>query len=254
MNESTPLLRLAYSAILCIFCIRAQNPAPGPDMPKPKTSTMEAPQTQTERSSVQPREERKIVNPDGSFITGDRYANPFFGFTIDFPHGWMVHSNIIAKKMMEENGRKIAAGNPELEAEERKPDASAPLLAVSEPIAYKNNSTGRTWKILASDVGGEKEPITAENYEKALVALVKEGKMPFELVSEPELVTINGNRMAKLYLKMKFEDATYHAIMWALPFREYVVQFIATSPEVDGLADLEPVIQSLHSGLTGLRP
>jgi hypothetical protein len=232
----------------------AQSPAPAPDMPKAKTSAMEAPQTPTERSSIQPLEERKIVNPDGGYITGDRYANPFFGFTIDFPDGWTVYSNATAKKVMEENGRKMAAGKPELEAAERKPDASAPLLAVSEPVAYKNNSTGRTWKILASDVGGEKGPITAENYEKALGTLVKEGKMPFELVSEPELVTINKNRMAKLHLKMKFQGVTYYATMWALPFKEYVLQFIATSPEEDGLADLEAIIQSLHSGLAGLRP
>jgi hypothetical protein len=224
-----------------------------PDAPKPEGPIAPAKTNETV-PEIEQVKGATIVSSDGSSVTDNRYENPYFGFTFDFPRDWHVLNNAAAKKVLEENGRKMAAGNPALEAEAKKPDVSTPLLAVSEPTPYKNSPVGRTFKILASDVSAEKQPVTAEAYANALASMAKEGKMPFELLSGPERVTINGNKMAKLYLKLVFEGTTYYAVMWAVPKNQYMLQFMATSPEKDGLTDLEPVMQSLHFRATATHP
>jgi hypothetical protein len=215
-------------------------------MPKPKISTPPKSPSEPALASVQSSPGEGVLNPDGSKIVGSRYTNAFFGFTFEFPSGWVVHPNAVARKAMNETKNKLAEGHPDLAAAASKPDTSAPLLVVSEPTAYKDSNTARTLKILASDVGGEKHPGTAVDYLNAVDAMTKQGKLPVELLTKPEAITINGKSLGKAYLKMTFEGKTYYVASYALKHGEYMLQFMITSPDREGLAELEPQMETLR--------
>jgi hypothetical protein len=215
-------------------------------MPKPKISpALQNPRT-LEQTQPEASQDQTVVNSDGSTVTGNRYANPFFRFTFDFPKDWVVHSNAVAKKTMDENKKKLVDGNPELAAAANRPDVSAPLLAASEATAYGNSKTARTVKLLVSDVSGEKRQGTAVDYLNSVAAMAREKKLPIEFLSTPEAITVNGKKLAKAYLKMPWEGSIYYVAMYALEEKKYMLQFMFTSPEREGLASLEPWMQTLQ--------
>ena len=255
-QKRRPPICFAALYLLCVLfgpIARAQDSA-APDMPKPKISAPPKSPSDSAQPPVPPSQGDRVTNADGSKIVGSRYTNAFFGFTFDFPSGWVVHPNAVAQKMMDETKNKLAEGHPALEAAASKPDISAPLLVVSEPTAYKDSNTARTLKILASDVGGDKRPGTAVDYLNAVDAMAKEGKLPVEFLTKPAPATINGKSLGKAYLKMVFEGKTYFVASYALRRGEYMLQFMITSPERDGLAELEPQMETLRFSAKSSHP
>lgn len=240
--------RLTFIGLLVSLCFvhvtRAQNPA-APDAPKPKTAGQSSSQTISVQPQPQATTGRAISNPDGSVVTDNHYTNPFFKLAMDFPEGWVIFSNAQAKAIMEKNKSKIVEGHPDLAPLAKRPDLSAPLLAVAEPTPYKGGKTSRTFKLLASDVSGTRSQVTPVDYLNMMVGMAKEGKLPLEFMSKPEAVAVNGKTLGKAYAKMPWEGNDYYVAMYALQEKGYMLQFMFTSPDRDGLTDLEPWMKTL---------
>ena len=196
---------------------------------------------------------KTITNPDGSTLSNNHYQNRFFDFTIDFPTGWLLFNSTEAKAGMEENKRKFIEAHPDM-AYANNPNSGDPLLVVGEATAYKSSTTRRTFKILANDASGEDPRDTSVDYLNFIARMSKEGKLPFEFLTAPQFVTINGKKLGKAYVKMPWEGQVWFSAMYALRVKTYILQFIYISPDREGLAELEQLIETLKFGSEKVQP
>lgn len=241
--NTNPLIRFIVALLLALTLkaaelmpLRAENNAAGTTKTIP-TRQEAAPQGQSTSAKT-------IRNPDGSSVTDNKYSNPFFGFSVEFPKGWLLFSNNDAKAEMESNERKIIQEKPEL-ASLAKPNTSAPLLVVGEAVEYKGSGARRSFKVLANEVSAEPKPGGAMEYLNFLAEMGKAGKVPFQFFSAPEPIFVGNKKMAKAYGKMPWGTQTWYVVLYALPVKNYMLQFLLVSPDREGLNGIEPWIQTL---------
>jgi hypothetical protein len=238
------LLVLAFSKSPCADT--AQNPASQANTPKRTIDTSTPNQPASGLSQGQDTTGQSITNPDGSTVADNRYTNPFLGFAVDFPKGWLLFSNADAKKNMPRAEDKIIDQHAELKPPAGKPDPSTPLLVVAEPTGYKNSAVRRSFKIVAGEIKHDNPYLrTPVDYLNYLDEMGKKGTFPVEFLSLPELASINGIKLGKAYAKMPWEDKLWYAVIYAVRQKNYMIHFIFVSPDREGLADLEPSIQTL---------
>lgn len=117
---------------------RAQTRAPAPDSRQPKATGHAVGSTTSIRPKPQDTTGQTVVNADGSGVRDNHFRNPYFGFAVDFPQGWLRFSNEDRRVVMDQNKRKMMEGHPDLATVANRPNVSAPLLAVAEANAYKD--------------------------------------------------------------------------------------------------------------------
>ena len=189
----------------------------------------------------------KIVRADGSTITGTHYWNPYFGFSIELPRGWVIPAQQEVDTMQEKNIKNLVKEDPVLQEEAaRSRITSTPPLVVIENNAGKEGFDRRGFELIASDISAEQGPLTPEAYLKAVAQFAKEKKLPVEYSGTPEKVTVNGTILWKTKLKETTNGHVQYVRQYVAIIKKCAVQYLLVGPDDAGLEELEPVIRSLH--------
>ena len=189
----------------------------------------------------------KVARADGSTITGNRYWNPYFGFSIELPKGWTIAPQQQVETMQEKNLKNLAKDDPELQEEAaRSRVTSTPPLVVIENNASKEGFDRRGFELIASDISGESGPLTGEAYFKAVAQFARDKKLPVEYLGTPEKVTINGKVLWKAKLKEIINGHVQYVRQYVAILKKCAVQYMLIGPDDAGLDELEPIIQSLR--------
>ena len=189
----------------------------------------------------------KIVRSDGSTITGSHYWNPYFGFSIELPRGWMIAPQQEVEAMQKKNMKSLTKNDPELVKEAaRARMVGAPPLVVIENDPSKEGFERRGFELLASDVSGEAGPLSGDAFLKAAAQLMREKSLPVEYLGVPEKVLINGKTLWKAKLRETTNGHVQYARQYVAIVKKCAVQYLLVGPNDAGLEELESVIQTLH--------
>jgi hypothetical protein len=226
-------LNLVLSFALVAACLGQQSSSPQSGAKDKSVSNSETP--------------TKIVRSDGSTITGSHYWNPYFGFSIELPKGWVIVPQQEVETMQKKNVESMTKNDPELvEEAARARMVSAPPLVVVENDPRKEGFERRGVELLASDVSGEAGPLSGDAFFKAAAQMMREKKLPVEYTGALEKVNIEGRTLWKAKLKETTNGHVQYVRQYVAILKKCAVQYLLIGPDDAGLEDLESVIQTLH--------
>ncbi len=205
------------------------NPADSKESPKP-TSKPAGPQ------------------PDDCFFSDNIYTNTFFGFSYEFPKGWIVLKAGIGEAANRLGLSMLANGDPTMpDIAEAGARNSYQLLFVTKQTT-KDISTNVSSihiqamdkRVLAPDLKSDEE------FLKSIAKILTNRGLAISVVGPPEQFTIGGRTFWKLRLNPTIKGATSHVIEAVRIEKDYLLVFVFSSPDVSKLDDLARTMQSLR--------
>ena len=182
---------------------------------------------------------------DGS-ISENVYTNKFFGFTYEFPKGWVSLSSDAARAMVEVGGAFISTGDPtEQDTEKAAARKSLPLLYVVEGRAGNRPISTNSVMLNALDMRAA-PGLTPEPFLKSIGQRYKQIGVPIELTGTPQEITIGGRKSWRGDFKVQTAAGDAYVSQFVTPDRGYLLLIVVTSRDLDGLHQIETSLESMH--------
>ena len=173
---------------------------------------------------------------NGGSLAHDLYTNSLYGFSLKTPPGWaVVPSQNATANLQSTDATVIKAAQ-----------LNRTLLIMTENAPLKKPYERKSLQILATHLSTPPTPTAALDYLSFSEKNVKEKGMPVEYAGDPEEVTINGQKFAKVSLKETTNGMVRNVEQYVITRGGSLLQFLLVSPEASGLKELEPSIQSLE--------
>jgi hypothetical protein len=195
---------------------------------------------QTQWSSMQSLSQRTKPDsiggdPLSSEVSGTKYINHFFGFSINYPKGWILVSAPSSSNTRASGAQSLPLGMSD--------DRVFSLLLTVEPSDTKPRSQWRRLGVLATKL---KDPsISIEDHLKAGTELLKQKGSLTQIVGSPERVNLAGKTFWKQRLTRHESGVLFHLDMFAIKKNGYVLHFVVWAASDSEANELEPVIHSL---------
>ncbi len=232
--KNTPRSRTeeARSQFAEAFRLQSNNPqyeaAAHPDADRGATDAVSGPKTE-----------------DGS-ISENVYTNKFFGFTYEFPKGWVSLSSDAARAMEEVGGAFISTGDPtEQDTEKAAARKSLPLLYVVEGRAGNRPISTNSVMLNALDMRAA-PGLTPEPFLKSIGQRYKQIGVPIELTGTPQEITIGGRKFWRGDFKVQTAAGGAYVSQFVTPDRGYLLLVVVASRDLDGLHQIETSLESMH--------
>jgi tetratricopeptide (TPR) repeat protein len=182
---------------------------------------------------------------DGN-VSENVYTNKFFGFTYEFPKGWVLLSSEAARAAMEIGGALISTGDPTeadvRRAAERKGHS---LLYVVESRVGNQPISMKSVMVNALNLGTV-PGLTPESFLKSVGQRFKQTGVPMELNAAPEQIMIGG----RSFWKGNFAIQTTAGIRYGSQFvtmdKGYLLMFFLGSPDLQGLRNMEKSLETIR--------
>ena len=182
---------------------------------------------------------------DGS-VSENVYTNKFFGFTYEFPKGWVPLSSEAARAVMEIGGTLITTGDPtEADARKALERKGHSLLYVVENRAGNQLISMKSVLVNALDLGTV-PGLTPESFLKAVGQRFKQTGVPMELNEPPEQTMMGGRSFWKGTFAVQTTTGTRYASQFVTMDKGYLLMFFLGSPDLPGLRDIEKSLKSVR--------
>lgn len=182
---------------------------------------------------------------DGN-VSDNLYTNKFFGFTYEFPKGWVPSSSGVARAAIEIGEAFISTGDPtEVDAKKAAERKGHALLYVVESRVGNQPISMKSVVVNALDL--EMVPgRTPESFLKAVGQRFKQPGVPMELNGSPEQITMGGRSFWKGNFAVQTAAGTRYSSQFVTVDKGYLLMFFLGSPDLPGLRDIEKSLQSVR--------
>jgi tetratricopeptide (TPR) repeat protein len=182
---------------------------------------------------------------DGNF-SENVYTNKFFGFTYEFPKGWVPLSSEAARAVMEIGGAFISTGDPtEADAKKAAERKGHSLLYVVESRVGNQPISMKSVMVSAFDLGTV-PGLTPESFLKSIGQRFKQTGVPMELIGAPEQIMIGGRSFWKGNFAVQTTAGTRYGSQFVIVDKGYLLMFSLGSPDLPGLRDIEKSLGTIR--------
>src|SRR5579859_2855587 len=179
-------------------------------------------------------------------ISENVYTNKFFGFTYEFPKGWVSESEAAARAVMNNGAALILKDDPtEADIKKAAGSKSHPLLYVVERGTGNQTISLKSVMVIAVDIGQVPE-VTGESFLKSIVQRYKQTGLPMELSETPEETTIAGRNFWKGTLAIQTAMGSHYASQFVTTDKGYLLVFVVGGPDPMSLQEIEKSLGSVH--------
>jgi TonB family protein len=203
-----------------------------------------------ENSEQYPRASPKPIGPgpDDCFFSDNVYTNTFFGFSYEFPKGWMVMKPGTGEALARFGTSLLAGGDPTVpDISEAAVRITYQLLVVTKQSTKDVSAGVSSIHIQAMDKRVlEPNLSSGEVFLNSMIALSKHRDWPVSVLGPPEQLTIGGRTVWKVRLDPKINGATTHVVEAVMIEKDYLLLFVFSSPDVSKLDELVHTMQSIH--------
>ncbi len=184
--------------------------------------------------------------PEDGGVSENVYTNKFFGFTYEFPKGWVPLSSDAARGLMEVGGAFISTGDPTETDTKRAADRMGhPLLYVVERRVGNQPVSTQYIMVTALDLGPV-PGLTPKSFLEFNGQRFKQTGLPMELNGPPEQIMIGGRSFWKGNLAFQTTAGTRYVSQFVMMDKGYLLMFYLGSPNLSGLRDIEKSLQSVR--------
>lgn len=184
--------------------------------------------------------------PEDGSVSENLYTNRFFGFTYEFPQGWMVLSSDAARATLEIGGNLISTGDPtEQDIKRMAAMKGHPLLFIMEGRKKNQPLSLRSIQLSALEVGAA-PGITPDTFLNAIAQRFKQTSAPMKMVGAPEQLTLAGKTFSKADFILETASGARYGSEIVTIERGYLLMFVLSSPDSDSLSEMERSLQSLQ--------
>ena len=189
--------------------------------------------------------------PEDSFLSGNIYTNTFFGFSYEFPKGWLVLGADKGKAMARIGGSILANGDPVLaDIAEVATTNMHSLLFVGKETTKGISSSFNSIQISALDKRFAPEDKSGKEFATAMAAALQHRVQALSVVGSPEPFDVGGRTFWKVKLDVSMENRVAHCVEAVTIEKGYVLLFVFTSIDASKLNDLAGTMVSLRFDTT----
>jgi tetratricopeptide (TPR) repeat protein len=185
--------------------------------------------------------------PDLGTVTGNVYTNQFFGFSYEFPRGWIVQSADTAKAITQMAGAILSNGDPILQdAQTAASRGSYPLLFIQEGVTKDGRFGIRSVLVQAFNLGSKPAMKSAEEFTKDMVAFHSRVGGAIQPVGQPEEMQVNGKVFWRSNVNAKLSNGIVSEAEISTIEKGYILLFVFAGSDATSRDDLVKTLQSLR--------
>jgi TonB family protein len=186
--------------------------------------------------------------PDDCFFSDNVYTNTFFGFSYEFPKGWIVQKAGAGEAVARLGASMLLKGDPTVpDIAEAAIKNTYQLLFVVKQTTKDISTNVNSIHIQAMDKQAiEPDLKSSEEFSKSMASFLMHRGSSVSVVGSPEQFTIAGRTFWKIRLDPTVEGATGHVVEAVTMEKDYLLLFVFSSPDVSKLDELVHTMQSLR--------
>ena len=179
-------------------------------------------------------------------VSENVYTNEFFGFTYEFPKGWVSLSSEAARAVMEIGGAFISTGDP-TEADVRKAAETKghSLLYIVEGRVGNQPISMKSVMVNVFDLGTG-PGLTPESFLKYAGQRFKQTGVPMNLNEEPQQIMIGGRSFWKEDFTVQTTTGTVYGSQFVTINRGYLLMFSLGGPDLPSLRNIEKSLETIR--------
>lgn len=208
------------------------------------------PSNEVYQAAAHPDEERSAAEtetgprPEDGSISETLYTNKFFGFTYEFPAGWVPLGSEAARATIEAGAAAISRGDPtEIDVRNAARRKGHTLLYVADggnqPIPMKSVM------VVAANIGVA-AGLTAESSLRSTAERFKQTGLPMDLGDAPQQQTVAGRSFWKATLAVQTAMGSRYISQLATTEKGYLLVFIVGAPDAASRGEIEKSLDSIH--------
>lgn len=206
-----------------LVCVAAEDPSAANQSPGPSTGQ----------------------RPDDGSVDRNIYTNRFFGFSFQFPENWTPLSADDARVTARLGAGLISGGDQTLEDVQRAGAAHTyPLLFVTPDRSQ--GITSRSIQIQALDSRIAPEIASAKDFLEGSARILGRLHSPIQPTGSPMPISIEGKQLWRLDLAIPIDNNIHYASEIVAIRDGFILLFVLSSPDKQGLDDLAQCMNSLH--------
>jgi TonB family protein len=186
--------------------------------------------------------------PDDSFFSDNVYTNTFFGFSYEFPKGWIVLKAGAGEAVARLGVSILANGDPTM------PDIAEAAVRNSYQLLFVAKQTTKDVSVSSSSIHIsafdqkllEPNQKSAEDFLRSMTAVSTHRGFPISVVSPPEQLAIDGKAFSSVKLNLTANGVVVHTVEAVTMEKGYVLLFVLTSFDTSTLDELVHTMQSLR--------
>ncbi len=189
--------------------------------------------------------------PEDGVISGNNYTNTFFGFSYEFPRGWVVLEAEKSKAIIRIGGSVLANGDPVFaDVAEVAARNMHSLLFVGKESTKGISSNFSSINIAALDKRFAPGNQSGEEIAKAMAAAWQHRSQALSAVGTPERFDVAGRTFWKVKFELSMENRVAHCIEAVTIEKGYALLFIFSSIDASKLGDLVGTLVSVRFAAT----
>jgi TonB family protein len=190
----------------------------------------------------------QIFRPDSGRVADNIYTNDFFGFTYEFPKGWIVPDDGVKKLLVSGRGSDTQSADPSMKLTVVVPaEHSLPLLLVLEHPPRKSVSYNKFILVSADDLSFAHEVQSCEDYLTDLKSSLQKTLPDLKTSQGPTDYVYAGNTFKRMeYAYATPSAATVYQSVLCIIRRSQVLAFAFTSDRPDSQEHLIETLNTLQ--------
>ncbi len=198
---------------------------------------------ETAAAASKPAEPR----PDDCFFSGNAYTNTFFGFSYEFPKGWIVSNADGGKAVLRIGESMLPNGDP------TQPDLAEAIARNAYQLLFVSKQTTKDLStsvsfilVQAMDKRFASDWKSGDDFLKSVAALLQKRGLPISIVGAPEQFTVGGRTFWKVTQNVSIKNAIAHEVIAVTMEKGYVLSFVFETPDASKIDDLVGTMQSIR--------
>jgi Flp pilus assembly protein TadD len=189
--------------------------------------------------------------PDDGSIEGNTYTNRFFQFSIRFPENWTVMGSEAQREIAKLGGEIVAGGDQTLRDAAQAGAAHAyELLFVTAGKSGDQNYSTRSIQISALDSAVSPEITSGEAFLKSSARLLQKLHGPLQATGLPVEMSVGGRKLWRMDVTTQINDSINRGSEIVTIEKGYLLLFVLSSPDQEGLEEVLQIINSLRFSQT----
>jgi TonB family protein len=185
--------------------------------------------------------------PEDGFQSDNIYTNTYFGFSYEFPRGWVVMDPERCRGIARFGGSILANGDPVLnDAVEVGARNAHPLLCLGKQTPKDIASGVNLIQIQAFDKRLIPDQNSGESFDKSLAVLLQHRFQSVSVIGSPSQFVVAGRTFWRLNVNIAVANEISHAAEIVKSEKDYILLFVFTTPDASKLEGLVATIQSLR--------
>jgi Flp pilus assembly protein TadD len=187
------------------------------------------------------------TQPDDGSVSGNAYTNKFFGFSIQFPQGWVVLNQEQTRGMLSLGSAIVQSGDP------TGPDVTAASRSLMIPLLFvtRGSSGGQSVKtdvfeVFAVDLRTQKTHWSAMDFATQIGSVFRTLGVPMNETGAPTNADIDGREFVKFDSTLGVNSDVGHMTDYAIITKEFILTFQMLSLDPDELQKLGSTMNTLH--------